>query len=127
FFLSDLLNDLLFKRDDMHDAAEGFGEAGCCLDVERLINTGEDAAIEQRLEHILGADVEFFSEIADSDALGNGDLARLALNRRGHGSPPGGTPLAQAPPRAPRGPLPPALPHPPPPRLARPPSRVSLP
>ena len=39
--------------------------------VERLIDAGEDAAIEKYLEKFLGAHVQLFGQIADSDAFGD--------------------------------------------------------
>ncbi len=40
------LNELLFERDDLHDAVESFGQACGCRHVERLIDAREDAAVE---------------------------------------------------------------------------------
>ncbi len=76
------LDDLLLERDHLHDAVEGLGKIRRGRDVERLVDAGENAAIEQSLQQILGADVEFLGQFADGDAFGNCDRARFTLHRR---------------------------------------------
>ncbi len=75
------LNDLLFERDYLHDAVESLGEVCCGRNVERLVDAGENAAVEQCLQQVLRANIELFSEIADGDAFRDGDCTRFALNR----------------------------------------------
>jgi hypothetical protein len=48
-FLGDLEDHLLFEGDHTDDAAEGLGQRGGRGDVERLVDAGENAAIEQGL------------------------------------------------------------------------------
>ena len=50
---------------------------------ERLVDAGEDAAVQQIFQQLLGAHVEFFGQLANGDAFGDGDVARSArLGRR---------------------------------------------
>ena len=53
----------------MHDAVERFGKSGGGRNVERLVDAGENAAIQQRLQQILGAHVELFRQLANLNAL----------------------------------------------------------
>ena len=76
------LNQLLFERDHLHDSVERFGEARRRRHVERLVDAGENAAIQQHLQQILGANVQLLRQLANRDSFGNRDFARLALNRR---------------------------------------------
>ena len=41
------LDELLFERDHLHDSVERFGEAGRRRHVQRLVDAGENAAVEQ--------------------------------------------------------------------------------
>ena len=73
------LNDLLFEADYLHDSVERFGETRCGRRVQRLIDAGENAAIEQRLQQFLGANVELFCQLANRDSFGDNHFAGLAL------------------------------------------------
>src|SRR5712692_8544731 len=81
FFLGDLLDHLFFKRDYLDDAVERLRETGGRGSVERLVDAGEDAAVEQDLQDVLGANVELSGQVADRDAFRNGDFTRLARHR----------------------------------------------
>ena len=59
-----------------------FGKARRRGHVERLVDAGENSAVEQRLQQFLGANVELFREFANRDAFGDRHLPRLALDRR---------------------------------------------
>src|SRR5215470_7247915 len=74
------LDNLLFEGDHLDDAVERFGEVRGSGHVQRLIDAGENAAIEQDFQQILGADIELFGELADGDAFRDGHGTRLALN-----------------------------------------------
>ena len=74
------LDDLLFERDHLHDSVERFGQIRRRRHVQRLIDAGEYAAIEQSFQQILGANIELFGEFANGDAFGHRDRARLALH-----------------------------------------------
>src|SRR6202795_2674758 len=87
FFLGNFKNHFLFKRNDADYAAERFGEGGSGGHVKSLVDAGEDTAIEQIFEQFFGAHVEFFGELANGDAFGDGDFARGAgLRWRNDGS-----------------------------------------
>src|SRR6202795_2858408 len=95
FFLGNFKNHFLFKRNDADYAAERFGEGGSGGHVKSLVDAGEDTAIEQIFEQFFGAHVEFFGELANGDAFGDGDFARGAgLRRRNDGC--GGAAIAHA-------------------------------
>ena len=74
------LHHLLFEGDHLHDSVESFGEACCGGNVERLVDAGENAAVEQGFQQILGANIQLFGQFADRDAFGNRDVPRLALH-----------------------------------------------
>ena len=76
------LNDLFFEGDYLHDSVERFGETRRGRHVERLIDAGENAAVEQSLQQFLRANVELFGQLANRDSFGDRDFARLALHRR---------------------------------------------
>jgi hypothetical protein len=83
FFLGHLfLDQLLFEGHRVNDAVESFRERSRGRHIEGLIDAGEDAAVEKHLQEVLGADVQFLSELAHGDSLGDRDVARLALHRR---------------------------------------------
>ncbi len=67
----DVLDHFLLEGDDLDDSVEGFGESRRRGDIKRLIDAGEDAAVEQYLQNVLGANVEFLGQIAHRDALGD--------------------------------------------------------
>ena len=50
--------------------------------VERLVDGDQHAAIQQDLDHILGAHLQLLRQLLDSDAFGDGDLDRLPANQR---------------------------------------------
>ena len=81
-FLGNFLDDFFFEGDDVHDAAEGFGEAGCRAHVQSLIDGGKNAAVEELFQDFLGAHVQLFREVADGDAFGDGDVARRTRRLR---------------------------------------------
>ena len=78
FFLGDVLHDLFFKRNHGHDAAECLGKAGGRRHIQRLIDRRENSAVEQFLQYVLGAHVELFRQVADGNALGDGDFSAAA-------------------------------------------------
>ena len=69
-----LLQGLLFERNHRGGGVEVLGDFAGELDVERLVDGGEHAAVEQHLDDVLGADVELLGQLLDGDALGDGDL-----------------------------------------------------
>src|ERR1019366_1966107 len=77
------------------DAIKCFRKAGGCRRVQRLVNAGEDAAIQQNLQDFLGADVEFFREIADRYPFSDRNFAGLARGRSRRALNMRGTPLAR--------------------------------
>ena len=78
FFLGNFQDHFFFKRDDTDYAAERFGQSGGGGHIERLVDAGEDASVQQIFEQLFGAHVEFFGELANSDSFGDGDVARSA-------------------------------------------------
>ena len=82
FLLLFFLNQLLFKADRAHYAVKRFRQRGGRGHVQRLVDAGEDAAVEQGFQQILGANVQLFGQLANRDSFGNRNVARLALNRR---------------------------------------------
>ncbi len=75
------LDELLFVRDHLYDSIERLGKACRRLYVERLVDAGENAAIEKRLQQFLGSNIEFFGELANRDSFGDRHRARFALDR----------------------------------------------
>ena len=47
FFLGNFQNHFFFEGNDAHHAAECFGQSGGGRHVQRLVDAGEDAAIQQ--------------------------------------------------------------------------------
>ncbi len=82
FFDLLFLNELLLERDHLHDPVEGFREVRGRRNVQRLVDAGENSAVEQDFQQFLGADIELFGKLANGDAFGDRDFARLALHRR---------------------------------------------
>ncbi len=81
FFDLLFLNELLLERDHLHDPIESFREVRGRRNVQRLVDAGENSAVEQHFQQFLGADIELFGELADRDAFRDRDFARLALHR----------------------------------------------
>ena len=73
------LNDLLFEADYLHDSVERFGQTRRGRRIQRLIDAGENAAVEQRLQQFFGANVELFCQLANRDSFGDRYFPRLAL------------------------------------------------
>ena len=71
-----LLNDFFFEGNDVHDSAEGLGQARCRGHVQGVIDRGKDATVEQFFQDIFGAHIQLLREFADGDALGDGNVAR---------------------------------------------------
>ncbi len=94
FFPGNFLNDVFLERQHFNNAVKCFREARGRRRIERLIDAGEDSAIEQNFQNFLGADVEFFRKIADRHPFGDRNFARLARWRRGRALDVGGAPLA---------------------------------
>src|SRR5580704_5190021 len=83
FFLDAFfLNHLLFERNYLHDSVKRFRQAGRSRHVERLIDAGENAAVQQRLQQVLSADVQLLRQLADRNSFGDCDRAWFALNWR---------------------------------------------
>src|SRR5256714_1411796 len=82
-FLGNFQHHLLFQGDDADHPAEGFGKGGGRRNVQRLVDAGEDAPVEQVLQQVLGAHIQLFGQFANGDAFRDGHLARRTrLGRR---------------------------------------------
>ncbi len=77
------LDHLLFEGHDLDDSVERFRQAGRHGDIESLVDAGENTAVEQGFQQILGANIHFLGKLAHGDAFRNRDIPRLALHR-GH-------------------------------------------
>ena len=75
-FLRDFQHHLLFKGDHADNAAECFRKRRCRRNIQRLVDAGEHAAVQQRLQKFLGAHVQLLGQFANGDAFGDGDVAR---------------------------------------------------
>src|SRR5258706_296086 len=95
FFAGDFLNHVFFKRQHLNDAIKRFRESRCGRRIKRLVNTGEDAAIQQKFQDFLRAHIEVFREVADRHAFRNRNFARFAPRRRGSALNMRGTSLAR--------------------------------
>ena len=73
---------MLFERDHLHHAVERFGQIRRRRHVERLIDAGKYAAVEQRLQQVFRADVELLRQFAHRDSFRHGQRARLTFYRR---------------------------------------------
>src|SRR3984957_20842099 len=83
FFLDAFfLNHLLFERNYLHDSVKRFRQAGRSRHVERLIDAGENAAVQQRLQQVLGADVQLLRQLADRNSFSDCYRAWFALDWR---------------------------------------------
>ena len=76
------LHQLLFESDNLYDAVERLGQARGRRHVESLVDAREYAAIEQCLQQILRANIEFFGEFAHRDSFRHRQRTRLAFYRR---------------------------------------------
>ena len=65
--------ELLFDGDDGGVGAELAGDVFDELGVEGLVDGDEDALHEEGGDEVFAADVEFFGEVLDGDAFGDGD------------------------------------------------------
>ena len=65
--------ELLFDGDDGGVGAELAGDVFDQLAFEGLVDGDEDALHEEGGDEVFAADVEFFGEVLDADALGDGD------------------------------------------------------
>ncbi len=75
FGLIDYSHGFHFVADGGGGCAELAGHFGGQLGIEGLVDGGEDAAVEQLLDHQVGFDVELLGQLFDRDALRNCDLA----------------------------------------------------
>src|SRR5882724_1326166 len=76
FFLGDFEHHLVFEGDDGNDTVETFGKLRGGGRIERLVDAGENSLVEENLQKVFGAHVEFFGEFANGDAFGDVDVAR---------------------------------------------------
>jgi hypothetical protein len=76
------LHDLFFEADYLHDSVERFGETRRRRRVQCLVDAGENAAVEERLQQFLRTNVELFGQLANRDSLSDRYFPRLALHRR---------------------------------------------
>ena len=83
FFLGDFRTTSSSNVMHVDDAVERFRKARRCRRVERLVDAGEDPAIQQNFQDFLGAHIELFRQIADRHSFGDRNFARLARRRRG--------------------------------------------
>src|SRR5437762_3125589 len=75
-FLRDFQNHFLFQGHDAYDAIEGFRQRRRRGHIERLVDAGKHAAVEQRFQQVFRAHVELLRELANGDAFGDGHFAR---------------------------------------------------
>jgi len=68
-FLRNLKHHLLFQRDNAHHSAERLGKCRGRRHIQRLVDAGEYAPVEQVLSEFLGAHIQLFSKFANRDAL----------------------------------------------------------
>lgn len=73
---------MFFESDDLHDAIERFGETRGRRHVKGLVDAREYAAVEQSLQQILRANIEFFGELTHSDAFRHCERTRLTFYGR---------------------------------------------
>ncbi len=59
-FFRNLQHHLLFQGDHTHHAAERFGQCRCCRHIQRLVDAGKDATIQQRFQQFFRAHVQLF-------------------------------------------------------------------
>ena len=71
----DLLHGFFFEADGGGRGAELARQIGGELGIERLVDGGEDIAVDQLLDHQAGFDVQLLGKFLDGDAFGNRDLA----------------------------------------------------
>src|SRR6266446_4377456 len=81
-FLRNLEHHLLFERDHAHYSTERFRKCRCCRHVQRLVDAGKHAAVEQVLQDVLGAHIQLFGQFANRDAFRNRHVARRTRLRR---------------------------------------------
>src|SRR5260370_3268428 len=81
-FLRYLKYHLLFERHDAYYSAERFGKSRCRRHIQRLVDAGEDAAVEQVFQDVLGAHIQLFGKFANRDAFRNRHIARRTRLRR---------------------------------------------
>ena len=86
-----LLLRFFFVGDGGGGGAKLARDFGGELGIERLVDGGEDVAIDQLLDDQAGLDVQLFGKLFDGDAFGNGDLA-ADRRRTGLGLAAGGRP-----------------------------------
>ena len=63
--------DLLLEGDHHGLDAEVLGQLLGELGLEHVVDVGQDAALEQRLDQVLGLDAELLGELAHGHALGD--------------------------------------------------------
>ncbi len=74
------LDYLLFKGHDLDDSVERLRQAGRGGDIESLVDAGENAAVEQGFQQVLGANIHLLGKLANGDAFRHRDVPRLALH-----------------------------------------------
>ena len=82
FGFRDLLRALFFVADLVGGSAEIARQFLGQLDIQGLVDGGEDFLLHQLLDHQVGLDAELLGKLLDGDAFGNGDLA-IDGRRRG--------------------------------------------
>jgi hypothetical protein len=81
------LGDHLFKRHERDVVTESPAEIGGDVVHQRLIDGGEDAALQQQRHDVLRLDAELLGETLSRSSLRSG--ARLSVRRTGHFQPAG--------------------------------------
>src|SRR5712691_5515039 len=81
-FLRNLEHHLLFERDHAHYSAKRFGKCRGGRHIQRLVDAGKHAAVEQVLQDVLGAHIQLFGQFANRDAFRNRHVARRTRLRR---------------------------------------------
>ncbi len=76
------LDYLLFECHNLYDSVERFRQTCRRRGIQRLVDAGKHAAVHQRLQQILGADVELLRKLANCDPFRHDYFAGLALNGR---------------------------------------------
>jgi hypothetical protein len=70
FFDLLFLHQLFFERNDLHDAAKRFRQTCSGRHIERLVDAGENSAIEQSLQQVFGANIKFLGKFTDRNSFG---------------------------------------------------------
>ncbi len=84
FRLLDVLHRLLLEADGIYRGAEIPRQLVGQLGIERLVDGGEDIAVDQLFDDHAGLHVQLFGKLLDRDALRDGDLASDGRRSGGH-------------------------------------------